>query len=301
MLAKSDTRRRLLVPLDGSDRAERAVPYARLLSRRGWEIVLFSMAGHLPEPDGDASSAAENDALQMLNEVKSWFATEPDLRVSTLVAAGDDPATAIVDATWRESCDLIVMVSEGRSLLGRIAFGGVANRVVRSSSVPVLVIHAHDDDPNITVPEIRRIILPLDGSEFARQAAPVARDIAQRTNVPVEIVIATDKMQMSLAFEAAADAHHYQSFVRQIEQELLDRIQPVAVELRKAGVTASAKVIDGPPWEGIAAECRSGDLIVMTSHGQSGFTRLRIGSVAEHLLHDAPAPVMIVPGLTEHS
>ena len=82
---------------------------------------------------------------------------------------------------------------------------------------------------------------------------------------------------------------------RKGSQELVSQAEK---ELRNAGITTRARVLDGDPRETIVQTAKDEgiDLILVGSHGRSGFTKLLMGSVASHIVTHAPCSVLVVKG-----
>lgn len=146
------------------------------------------------------------------------------------------------------------------------------------------------------------IVVPLDGSETAAQAIPAAKEFASRFGSRVHLVQVVDTGSASLALGANA-ASGGMTDPAAITGEVDARVEiakgylsAVADELTEAGLTADYAVRDGPVGEdiiGSAAETGA-DLIVMCSHGHTGLRRLVFGSVADHVVRNAPMPVLII-------
>ena len=143
----------------------------------------------------------------------------------------------------------------------------------------------------------RNLLVPLDGSAFSASAVPVAAEIARRSGAVVHLALVVDPSAYVpfVTGEIALpvfDAKRTEE-TRQRDQQLLD--DHVAT-LSAHGVTAIAHVLEGLVVESLA-ECAvnlPADLVVMSTHGRSGFSRLRMGSVASALLTRAAAPVLLV-------
>ena len=144
----------------------------------------------------------------------------------------------------------------------------------------------------------QRILVPLDGSERAELALPVAAGLARASG---GVVILTQIVQAPMEFEVGATAPAtWAPAARPIErktgsQYLLD----VAASEQLAGVTTETGVYAGPvaAMLQLVARSRGADLIVMTTRGLSGFTRWALGSVAEKVAQESPIPVLL---LREH-
>jgi nucleotide-binding universal stress UspA family protein len=140
--------RRVLVPLDGSELAEAILPFAGQVARPfDAEVALLRVVEPLSAAEAVASAGVvapdtfvlrELEAKRYLLKVERRLSNE-GLRVRTLVALGR-PAEAIVDAVKTSGADLVAMTTHGRSGLGRALFGSVAESVLRTSPVPVLLV-----------------------------------------------------------------------------------------------------------------------------------------------------------------
>jgi nucleotide-binding universal stress UspA family protein len=135
--------RTILVPLDGSPLAERALPEAVELARqRGARLLLLRAAeAHVPlgaDPT-QAQVRVVQEAEAYLASVKAQLAATGIPDVETSVWYGP-PASAIVEAARLRGADLIVMTTHGRSGLGRLILGSVAESVLRGTTTPILLL-----------------------------------------------------------------------------------------------------------------------------------------------------------------
>ena len=299
-----DTSKKILIPLDGSDLAKSAVPLAQALAgadgsmlllqvvspsdpirdNLGVALVSEEMAGqwHVEEVQKELDEFAESLRSRMHSSVT----------VKTTIIVGD-PATEILDAAQREQIGMIVMTSHARGALGRVAFGSVADRVARTAEIPVVIVRPSDEIETLGKPaQLRRIILPLDGSALADSAIPFVKDVAARLGLPVSLVHVIDTVS---PYVASAAMPVPQSALDDWWNESRDMLEPAAKVFDDAGVTSKIQVLQGAPFAAISNFATPSDLIVMTSHGRTGFTRWLLGSVAEKLVRSAPAPVCIVP------
>ena len=131
----------ILVPLDGSTLAESALTHAAALAKGGAQVILMRAAEAHTLPTSDAAEAqvkVVREAEEYLGGVKARLAKEGVTRVETSVWYGP-PADAIVEATRFRKADLIVMSSHGRSGLGRLVLGSVAESVLRSTKTAILL------------------------------------------------------------------------------------------------------------------------------------------------------------------
>ncbi|MEA2596005.1 MAG: hypothetical protein QOF01_2474 [Thermomicrobiales bacterium] len=298
---------RILVPLDGSYLAEQAIPYAAALVGGGGELVFFhvapdpepirSLSGEIKTPAEEVDQIEHAETQVALRDTASrWgsvLSTAPRYEVTT-----GDPAEEILAATEGLGCGLIVMASRGRGALARLAFGSVADRVARSSVVPVLMVRPVGDEQEVHPIEIRRVLVPLDGSPLAAEALPVATAIATQLRVPVHLLQAINPSALVMPVPVGVDGFSAEVYT-EIEDELTTaartNLDEAAREVEAGGVAVTTVVTEGPPVTAIEDATESGDLIVMSSHGRSGVRRWLLGSTAEKLIRTGPAPVLLVP------
>jgi nucleotide-binding universal stress UspA family protein len=219
--------------------------------------------------------------------------------VERLVAVGE-PDEEIVAAAAQHGADLIAMASHGRGALGRAIFGSVADRVARTATVPVLIVRSAAEEAGGPA-TIARLVVPLDGSEIAERALPVASDLAHRLDIPIHVVRATDPgstVPMPRGVIGAApmvSAEIVDRVWQEAESEAESTVSEAISHLKREGMEASGAVLSGSPFFAISEATKPGDLIVLTSHGRGGVRRWLLGSVAEKLVREASVPVLLVP------
>ena len=136
---------KLLVPLDGSGLAEQALAKA-LDVAEGWQptfmLLRAAEASTWPGVDPtDEQIRVVHEAEEYLNAVQARLASKGIRKVETSVWYGP-PAAAIVEAARVGRADLIVMTTHGRSGLGRLILGSVAEAVLRGTSIPIMLLRA---------------------------------------------------------------------------------------------------------------------------------------------------------------
>jgi nucleotide-binding universal stress UspA family protein len=301
---------RIIVPLDGSPLSHAALPVARsLAARTGAGVTLMSVIDpprdfyivpqgasttRLRPRDVDHLAEEERRLTSYLEGVKTTFEGE---RVHVEVRLGD-PAEEILDVAESMSNVIIVMASHGRSGIGRMFLGSVANRVVQATFVPVIITKATEDAKNeYGKKRLDNVAVALDGSKLAEQALERAYQVFQNdvsyTLIRIVEPVAPGQQYTS---EAVAD---YERKAREIAD---DYIQEQVEALTSRGATVSADVRVTQPASGITriADELGADLIAMTTHGRSGMGRFLMGSVAERVLRIAERPVMIVRGVPQN-
>jgi len=219
----------------------------------------------------------------------------PELQFSTAVSWGNPPEV-IVEHAASANADLIVMTSTGEGMLRRIAFGSVADQVSRTAATPVLIVRrdlAEDQD----AVKIRRLVVPLDGSETAERALPVVSMLANQLSVPVVLVTVVDPTMAAstgMNYAAAFSQGLYEELVAIANEEATAMLGGAANQLQQAGINAEQLLLNGSPGDAIVEATTPDDLVVMTSHGRGGIERLLIGSTAEHVLKNGNSAVLLI-------
>lgn len=272
---------RILVPLDGSPASAAALGYAELIPSRRVRLLRVEPDDRGPmlaDVDGLAAWRAERTAAARAGLLSAAAVLAQQGREVETACAFGDPAAEIVAAA--ADADLIVIGSRGHGAGRRVLLGGVADRVVRTAPVATLVVR-HGDHP-AAGPPATRLVVPLDGSATADLALPVAARLADDLGLPLRLLRVADPTDRAEVAEA--------------ERHLAD----VARDLRDRDLSATAEVLGGDPVPALLAALAPGDLVVLTSRGHGGLRRLVLGSVADRLVQQARAPVLIVrPGPPE--
>jgi nucleotide-binding universal stress UspA family protein len=303
----------VLAPLDGSARALHAVPWAAKLAGSGGIVLLLRAIPTEPEYV-DTLFAFIGPGEEGLEQIRQqWHAvaqrdmdeaaaliTAPGVKIERQVAEGE-PDVAIVDAAAQRDVDMIAMASHGRGAIGRAIFGSVADRVARSATVPILILRTPSDDLPHAPVVVRRIVVPFDGSALAREALPVAASLARQLDAPVHVVRAIDPASnMPVAPGALGPSPLVTAEVTdriwlEIETEARKSVADAVDTLQADGIDADGATLSGSPFFAISDVTEPDDLLVLTSHGRGGVGRWLLGSVAEKLIREAPAPVLLVP------
>lgn len=310
----------ILVPLDGSPLSEQALPYAELYARTmrlpitllrvvpdlERESLLISSlstisAGYSGEA-GNVSYAANRQAIETFREqALGYLDAEAEtlrahgLQVATSVQVGG-AAEIITEYAAHTPTAVIVMATHGYSGLQRWTIGSVADKVIHNTHVPLLLIRGTMVLGK--APQLKTLLVPLDGSELARQALPVASEIARAAGARVTLLHAVDPL-----VEASPRMGRFGLGMRD-DDALLDdvihnvgqELDTIAQDIRTEELEVTTMTIVGYPAEVIVdeAERRSADLIVMATHGYSGIRRWALGSIADKVLHTSRTPLMLV-------
>ena len=291
--------RSILVPVDGSDISEQAIAYASQFDVD--RIVLLRVeSGEAPEEQAAATDAYAQWQREQLEKVSLYL---DELRTAHARAAGTvetlirycNPAEEII--TEAENHDLIVMSSHGKGAAGRLMFGSVADRVVRYGSTPSLLVRAGEHGVATVRPT--RIVVPLDGSEIAENALPVVIRLSTMLGVPAHLVriIGMEEVLQTVRQQRApaSEPEPYERARVAAEAAATVYLESVRARLQALDVETTTEVAGGTPSFELIWMVAEEDLVVMTSRGLSGFQRWLLGSVAEKMVREAKAPVLLVP------
>ena len=282
----------ILVPLDGSDFAARAIPFARAIAQQqGGRIVLVrAVLTGLSDAARQAARGEIQDARDELARVAGNL-RENGIAAEWLVP-NDEPGWAIIEQVQQQAIDLIVMSTHGRSGLGRWVYGSVADRVLRGTSTPIMLVPPWASFNWPAIASHFRYVVPLDGSAFAQQALGPTIKLARASAGQLILLSAIQPPLIALGSSVAHGAFDTAAATAAAQGELTTVAQRLAVQ----GVQTTTEVVEGTPTEAIldTVRLRQAHLIVMATHGRGGVTRALLGSVAEATLRRAPIPLLLV-------
>jgi len=307
--------RRMLVPLDGSELSEVVFPYIKeLAARLDIEVVML----HVRSPEEQDKESLYQAYIKHKVEVaqRQMEDVRGEIGGELLTVRGEnavgDPAEEILRYVDESEADLVLMATHGRSGIRRFVMGSVAEKVLQTSSVPVLLVSArvsqqiaYDKWP------VRRILVPLDGSELAESVLSHVETLAkQRGAGPVEVVlfivceptVMPDYYPPSARFGTPGGAVHVmpRDYAKgeTAKQKIVCEQYLIGVKnkLSDSGISVRVEVRVGKPAEEIIdyVETNPFHIIVMSTYGRSGFGRWAYGSVAAKVLQKSPSPVFLV-------
>lgn len=296
---------RLLVPLDRSTLSEAVLPYVKTLARGGglpvtlltvWEPPDLEIADLAPGVVEDLRERGLEAGREYLERTANPL-REAGVQVDLDVRVGD-ATEAILNAVAEHAPSLIAMATHGRAGLERVTYGSVADRVMRLSPVPALLVRPPVEE-QAAPPDgvaIRRILVPLDGSDLSMLAVPHAVTWARRLNAELHLVRAVG---WAVQIYSAPISVYYPPT---LDEELANAAEAYLKRAREAAdaeVRVQTAVVRGfapPAIQGYARE-HGIDLIVMATHGRGGLVRAALGSTADRVVRSGAAPVLLVrPG-----
>ena len=291
--------KKILVPIDGSEESRTIVRWAAGLARANKaEITLLSVID--PEEFRIVESTAigpfSTDApTEVIAEFVEKRKVELETEVETLRATGLAVGVIAIDGTPAETiaaeakkldADLIAMSTRRESALARGILGSVTDRVLHSTTTPLLILQPEDvEDGTVETGFIRRIVVPLDGSTLSEQAVVPAVALARATCAELVFteVVRIPIYGMEMGGIGYGSVHYAEAFSTELQEEEAAKYLMAFVEnAETAGLKAQAKVRTGNPSIQIVDEAAApGSVIVMATHGAGGIKRWMIGSVTD--------------------
>jgi nucleotide-binding universal stress UspA family protein len=313
--------KRILVPLDGSARAEYALPIAARIARAsGGSIHLlevvsplidygsgFAMVPQLTEQLIESETSSATDYLQTVVASPKLSGIETTIEVVFGISA-----QYILAEARSGEVDLIVLCSHGRTGFTRWVLGSVAHALAHESPVPTLVLRESEPASLLAGPDAARplcALVPLDGSELAETALAPAAFLVAALAAPAQGALHLAQV-VKLYSETALEG-----FVSELNEEarerawaylaqVTERLQTTAqhlgisltssVELENDVASALVKMAEhgiGGRETGDGGGC---DLIAISTHGRHGLERWVMGSVTDRLLTATKLPMLIV-------
>lgn len=289
----------ILAPIDFSSASRHGVAFAGAIAEvfRSRLHLLYVVEppslpewgyAHLPLRDAKLQRAAEERLLQFPSEC----GIDPRLVNSSETRSGDADVEICKDAVKR-NIDLIVITSHGLGGLKHAFMGSTAERVVRHAPCPVLAVRDRALQMNLEKPIFapKRIVVTTDFSDASKKAFPYAAALAHKFDASVTLLyvapsrLPSDISQIGIVLE---------------EKRLVEEARTRLPRFRQAELDphlhVETLILNGGPAHEICstAETQQSDLIVISTHGNTGVKRFVLGSVTEKVVRHAPCPVLVV-------
>ena len=286
--------KRMLVALDGSKIAEVVFSYARELSGRlGMDLDLLHVcteneAHQLPMCQAYIEHMAENLKTES-EEIRRQAAIKPVKKSISAVAKTviGYPAEEILKYADENKIDTIMLATHGSSGVRRWGLGSVAEKVIHEAKVPVWLIPAglradilYDQMPQ------RSLLVPLDGSALAEEVIPHVIALAGQRGVKTTVALINVSKPVNVRL-SDEDKELIGNDIESMQTTGELYLKKIADQIRDAGLETEYEQLVGDPAEEIVRYAANYQpmLIVMSTHGRSGFSRFVFGSVTENVLH----------------
>ena len=294
----------MLIPLDGSKTAEKVLPYARFVAgalKLPVELLavvdIVEMATHITAARASHLDSVIEDSVRHSQQYLRGIAgTFPGANARCTVEKGK-PEQVIIETAAADQGMFITMATHGRSGINRWLLGSIAEKVLRGTTNPLLLVRATEEAKAESVASLKSIVVPLDGSELAEGVLPAVAELAKTLKLAVVLFRAYNIPSSAYAGDEGYYAINYDEMLTAMRDEAVDYLEKKTEAVKKMGIANVSSVAK----EGFAADeiislsRQSPDnLIAMSTHGRSGVKRWVLGSVTETIVRHSADPVLVI-------
>lgn len=296
--------RSLLLPLDGSDLAENALPaagYFAHLECASVTLIHVIEKGARNRVHDSRHLTQSQEAKRYLKEAAAHYLPE-DMTVKRHVheAAVRNVARSIVEHSLELKSDLIILCAHGRGGARDWLIGNIAQQVISRGPTPVMLLRPKAPPAPGSPYSIRSILLPLDGVPEHERSASMAEEIAGKSGASIHLTMVVPTPE-TLAGELAAAGRLLPGSTAALldltEEGARNYLDRERERMEKTGISVTAQVLRGDPAGELAelANHRKDDLIVLGTHGKAGSTAFWNRSVAARVLGKIEIPALLIP------
>jgi nucleotide-binding universal stress UspA family protein len=286
--------RSILVPVDGSPLAEAAIPTALAIAERArskLQLVMVYADSFPPQPIAPAKQYLEDLARCVRQQLGD--------SVSAVLLEGP-VGSSLVKHACKTGPDLVVMTTHGRGGLERAWLGSVADQLIRTAGIPMLIVRPRDDG-TVPVFEPSEILVPLDGSPLAERALRPAVALARLWDAEVSLLQIIQPLPPDGEPAWPLPAGYDTELTRISCESASEYLSVQAEHLRRTGIRASGVAMTGTAGVAqtlveVATPTRVG-LLAMATHGRGGLRRIVLGSVTDKVVRGAQVPVLVIPAV----
>jgi nucleotide-binding universal stress UspA family protein len=270
----------ILIALDGSARAERAIPWVKAISPFA-QVTLVTAIEPGPLFESGSQFVLADRYLTALAET---FVPQ-----AKIISRTGSPTLTLLDIADEIKADLIAVTARtGEKTLGR-----VTEKVIHGSTAPVLVVPSEGEREA----RIGRMLVPLDGSRISEMILPLASEISKQlgTEIILSHVVENplEEEWRAMEIQFPGEAPRFKGF----EDAVRRRRTAIENYLTERSQDTGAKFViqEGHPAEALLAlaDYENVDMIVIAAHGHGFISRLILGSVATKIIRVAKIPVLV--------
>jgi nucleotide-binding universal stress UspA family protein len=290
---------KILLPLDGSELAETAIPYVRdLAGQLKAEVNLI----HVCSPEHASFTHMhqiylDHQADALRREIQEVWGPSLNPVLKSEVVTGE-PAKTIMEYVQRNSISLVAITTAGSSGIRVWAMGSVADKVVRNLDIPTLLIRVKAERMPKEKGIIKRILLPLDSSDASKIAMPYALDLAKKLNASITLFsMAQTVYSRNMDSMGAGVGVNWDAIDSATEKYTNEYLQSVVDTMKADGISANHVAVLGIDAANEILELEKkipADLVVMATRGRSPVARWAFGSVAEKVLREGKTPLLVI-------
>lgn len=282
---------KILVPVDFSELSEKALEVADTFAKL-MDGTVTPFHSHIPISELDEPYALgmssqvyqdfESIEENLMHRLKSVSSEKVgDSRLSEPVVAMGNPAQSIIDIS--ADFDYVIMSTHGRTGFTRFLLGSVAEKVLRLSHTPVMVVEDESD-----VGSFNKILVTTDFSDNATVAYPHALKIAEKTGADLDLI-------HILSFDQFDTIEEDRS-LQKIREDRIKLLEKEHFHKFKGNITSKVIVSQDSPHEAIYNYVQENpyNLIVMSTVGRTGINYLMMGSTTANLVRHVKTAVLSV-------
>lgn len=267
----------VLIPFDGTLHSTAVIFHLREMLARPMGKARLAIV----VPSG-ASDAVRGRAEQAVVRTRKLLDGHADEVVPTIL--NGDARTRIPEFATEQGCSLIAMTTHWNQGLTRLAEGSVTRDILRRSTVPMLVVHPEEGEPDRRTWQPPRVVLPLDGSDTSLRALAPAEALLSWMPAGSELVLVHSGAPASRPTAVTAG----EAFLETVAAGCETRGVHVRLLVDRQSDTTPAQVIHD------AAEEERAQVIAMWTHGGGGLRELLVGSVAEAVIARTRRPILLI-------
>jgi nucleotide-binding universal stress UspA family protein len=296
--------RSLLVPLDGSSFSENALPFALNIAKLAGATVqllhvhgtlIYTTGGSALDSGGD-ESVWKQERTYLNQTIARWQVAAPGVPMGSALLEGSVPDALREQMSGK--AELMVMTTHGRGPASRFWLGSVTDALVRTATVPLLLLRPSEQAPPLALsPPFHHMMISLDGSDLAEQALGPALQLGRlmlTRYTLLRVVKPVVSLDPTTGWSATTDIN--EPSTRQWLDEAQAYLDRIGERLRGQGLTVQTRlVLHTHPADAILEETaeQGVDVIALATHGRGGLQRLLLGSVADKVLRGGTTPLLI--------
>ncbi len=282
----------ILVPLNGSELSEKALPYAKSIAKtKNSNVILFAVSLKIFVERRDHLFAS-------YLEVYAKELNAEGIKATTATGYGNI-AAEIVKYANNNNIDLIAIASHGYSGAKQWMFGSIAQKVLYGTTIPVLLIKSKS--PEVSV-ELNRILVAVDGSSFSESTFPYVEELAKNTNKEIlllhicepPIVPSYGSRPINKNWKKYRD-----NMWAETENQATNYLKKTTAAMMKKGLKVKSRVVKAQTEKVVQSIMQISkeenvDLIIITTHGRTGFSSWTYGGIASRIVKEFSQPILLI-------
>jgi nucleotide-binding universal stress UspA family protein len=289
--------KRILMPTDGSSCSEGAINKGLRLAKTLNAEVTFLYVLENPVTTYATEVGVYPELYEELKKIGNHslakaqtLANNVGVKAATQLVEGSRPVDAIREA--EKNHDMVIMGTHGRRGFDRLMIGSVAEGALRNSSKPYLLFRQTNEAKESSL-GLKKLLMPVDGSECSKRAVEKGLELATDLEAEVTFLFVFD--EQVAAYYGAPGASYVKEMYRDYQKAGEAILERAKAHANQASVKASTKLVKHhKPVEAIVDASSDYDMVVMGTHGRSGFDRFMLGSVAEGVLRRSSKPLLLI-------